>query len=121
MNWLILSCALTIGYLPTNATAINNYRVEASECFEQTVYVNATAFDHISLWGSIETYDFNFTGLQFFPFRSDYSVGFELYDKNIAIGIMHECDHPVIFQPFQFQGLSANITEAYIRFSFSTK
>lgn len=123
MNWLVLSCFLTLGFLPCQRLELGNNYLSKDGCLEQTVGLQVVAWKHARLWTEIETYDFkNDEGISFSPFRSDYRIGFELFDDNFTIGMKHECDHPVLCDTDKdgskyYMGQ----TEAYLRFSFSTE
>ena len=71
MQWLILSLALTCGYMPQNVQMLNQTLYD-KPCFEQTVEVSGLVAEHLNVFGSVQTYDTHNKGLSFFPFRADY-------------------------------------------------
>jgi hypothetical protein len=129
MNWLILSWALTMSWLPTDIQTIIQYPtgdhpiIESSGCYSINLEARADILKHMKIWGNVETYEKTNPDiiLSFKPFRADYIVGMALYDKNIEAGIMHECDHGVEssqkFDPWY--GLVQ--TRIYIKISGSTR
>lgn len=125
MNWLLISCFLTFGYMPENVVTIDDVygpfhltAVADNPCsFEQTIGISATAFSAVTLWTEIETFDM-ISAEGFKPFRSDYRIGLKAFKGPVEVGITHECDHPVIFSmDGQILGYGANKTELYVKFS----
>lgn len=96
MNWLVLSWALTFGYLPLQTSEVytfgNAVVIKAPEtAMSTTLELEASAFDFIRAWGTMQTYrDFSFTIIEKAPWRADYSIGAELYYGFFAFGIKHE-------------------------------
>ncbi len=118
MQWLILSLALTCGYMPQNVQMLDQALYD-KPCFEQTVEVSGLVAEHLNVFGSVQTYDTHNKGLSFFPFRADYSIGAELLWKGFALGVRHECDHPVIYTSPQALGYAGNETEIYLSYNGS--
>jgi len=116
MQWLLLSLAISMGYMPQNVQIID-YSMFEQPCFTQTVEVSGLVAEHLNVYGSVRTYDFNGHGLSFSPFRADYSIGAELLWRDFSLGVRHECDHPVIYDMGAQQlGYGGNATEIYLSF-----
>jgi hypothetical protein len=59
------------------------------------IAVRAELFQHIRLWGSVETYMTPNSILSYNPYRSDYVIGAAAYFGPFELGVRHECDHGV--------------------------
>ena len=121
MQWLILSLALSCGYMPQN-TQMVNLRIYEQPCFTQTVDISGLVAEHLNVYGSVRTYDIYKSGLSFSPFRADYTIGAELLWQGFTLGIHHECDHAVLYKTgTQARGFEGNETEIYLSFRGSWK
>jgi hypothetical protein len=121
MSWLVLSWFLTLGLVPQNDQMLvqsHDAIYTANPCFEQTAGLSLTALDHARAFFAIKTYEVKSNSLLFAPFRSDYSIGAEVFSRNIILGIKHECDHPVVSNPGSFasNGYYLGTTEVYLTF-----
>ena len=132
MQWLVLSWALTVGYLPTNVQFLDSapnmsienqwIYLENNGSMETTIGLSAIAFDHIKLSTSIETYIHTTDSiLSYWPYRSDYNIGLSIYTKNLELGIKHTCIHPTIYSIDQILGYGANTTEIFVKLSGETR
>jgi hypothetical protein len=116
-----------MGYLPQQQVFLQDSAhlayLDTSGCLEQTIGLDFTAYDHIRLWTTLETYDTPSSDEPGFnPFRSDYSVGLEFTSKNFVAGIKHNCDHPVIWNwGNQKLGYGEQATELYVTVKGSTR
>ncbi len=124
---LVLAWSLTASYLPEYGTqALNSLKSmslagvedrKGSYTFE--VAGEARIWDHLRLYGSIKTLASSKPGnpAAFQPWQSNYRVGAEVYSGGLALGVGHECDHPVI-SDFQVYGVFGHTeTRLYIRIS----
>ena len=112
-SWFVLGWALTIGYLPQSSIALPA-AIDASPAFEQTLELHARLFGHARVWTELETRDLPQTFTDWLPYQERYRLGLELYDGMLAIGVKHECIHPVYNGRF-FDNFGAAETEVYIR------
>lgn len=115
MQWLLLSLALSCGYMPQNTQMVNQ-RFYEQPGFTQTIEMSGLVAEHINVFGSVRTYDIYKSGLSFAPFRADYTIGAELLWHGFSLGIRHECDHPVIYTSNQLLGYASSETEIYVSF-----
>jgi hypothetical protein len=121
MNWLVLSWALTIGYLPLQNDMIYTGKTTAQiiapeNALATSMYFEAQAFDCFKAWTVMRSYEeFSYNKIYMVPWRIDFSVGAELFYGPFAIGVWHECDHGVdshanYLEPYYARGT----TEIYI-------
>jgi len=121
MQWLLLSLALSCGYMPQNMQMVN-LRLYEQPCFTQTIEVSGLVAEHLNVYGSVRTYDIYRSRLSFSPFRVDYIIGAELLWQSFALGIRHECDHAVLYKTgAQDRGFEGNETEIYLSFIYKVK
>lgn len=87
----------------------------------QTIELGLTAFDILTVWTNIETYDVKQSTFVYSPFRSDYNIGlnagYDFAGFRFDAGIRHECVHPVVSGPVQKVRFSAGETEWYFKVS----
>jgi hypothetical protein len=120
MQWLVLSWALTIGYLPMQTDSIVNgaetVHLPAPEnAIATTFELDAVAFDHLRAWGKMRSYEsFAFDRLYMVPWRIDFSIGAEVFYGPFALGVWHECDHGVDSSRYMKPWYSRGTTEIYI-------
>lgn len=108
-GWLVLSWALTLGWIPSgNVTLISQQQqqkpivltLDQSGALVQNIELGLTAFDLVTVWTSIETFDRPTSPVRYAPFRADYTIGLRAERKigwaTIEAGISHECIHPVL-------------------------
>lgn len=103
MSWLIITWALVVGYSPfSNGVVISTDDLSAGYCyrnyFYQTLELEATVWDTVSLWTELTTKETK-EDLEtpfFSPFESCYKIGLNVFIDNITFGIEHECTHPVV-------------------------
>jgi hypothetical protein len=130
MQWLVLSWALTCGYLPSSQSAVvfpgthaNVYSIDYRDTFSTKFEVSAEALNHLRIWGSAETRE-NISaniGLGFFsPYQAYYIGGISLYAKGIEIGISHECDHGISSDVLASPWLGGGSTEIFVKISGKT-
>jgi hypothetical protein len=104
MQWLVLSWALTVGWLPLDATGIVNPAVKNGitgvanyDAISTKFELQADAFNHFKVFGSIETRETFDTSPSaagmFSPYESYFIAGAAFYAKGIEFRISHECDH----------------------------
>ena len=125
--FLLLSWALTFGYLPSSTLAVQDtdkqHFVDQSGALMQTIELGLTAWDTITVWTNIQTYDTMVTGIRYAPFRSDYNIGLnvghDVAGFRLDAGIKHECVHPVISGPVSSRRYAAGETEVYVKVSGS--
>ena len=120
VGWLAISWALAFGVVPQQDNVVN--KSEQSIGVEQhatysAVKFKATAWDTLSLYTSIENYQYAATAVSYKPYRVDYTAGASIrVNKNINIVIEHTCVHPVLSsgQDRSSTLFSQNSTKAYI-------
>lgn len=100
-SFLVLSWALTLGYVPTQSNIAGDQytRIEQGKIATvSTIDFGVTAWNRLKIYSQIETFQYlNPTYTGFNPYRTDYIFGIDYYiSKNITLGIIHECDHPVV-------------------------
>ena len=121
--WLVLSAALQCGYLPAYYEAIGPSEEEYADVYQQTITLQAVALDHVRVWTDLQTFETRYEGneIGFCPFRSTYRIGAELFAKNIALGVWHECIHPTLSaRKLAHEYYLTDKTEVYIKVLFST-
>ena len=130
-SFLVLSWALSFGFIPDGNLAIErpaNAEVsravisyDESKSLTQTIELGLTAFDLVTVWTSIETYDRPKTLVQYAPFRSDYSIGARVSKPVgwavLEAGVTHECIHPVLSCGDTGNRVYGGGTEVYVKVS----
>jgi hypothetical protein len=130
MQWLVLSWALTCGWLPNSETAIIypgthaevhgiwNYNTVSTK-----VELNAELFNHLKIWSSVKTREgFNSDismGL-FSPYEAYFIGGVAIHSFGFEIGISHECDHGIEYDVGPNPWISNGQTEVYVKISGKT-
>jgi len=120
MQWLALSWALTVGFLPMQTDGIvrddGAVAISAPEnALAATFELDAVAWDHFRAWGKMRSYEeFSFSHLYMVPWRIDYSIGAEVFYGPIALGVWHECDHGVDSHLRARPWYSRGTTEVYV-------
>jgi hypothetical protein len=127
-SFLVLSWALTFGYLPSGSNVIgsgsgveNPVGVNYSNSCMQTIELGLTAWDTVTIWTNIETYDTVRGVGRFAPFRSDYNIGLnigrEIAGFRLDAGVSHECIHPVMSDSKIGKWVAGGDTEIYVKIS----
>lgn len=125
-SFLVLSWALTFGYIPSASTVIGsseNHKaaVDYSRSCMQTIELGLTAWDTVTVWTNIETYDRMESLTTFAPFRSDYNIGLnigrEIAGFRFDAGCKHECIHPVMSDSKIGKWVAGGDTEVYVKVS----
>lgn len=121
MNWLVLSWALTVGYLPVQADYIYSggkvVEIQAPENTLSTMLeFQADAFDCFRAWTSMRSYqEFSYESIYMSPWRIDFKIGAELYYGPFAFGVWHECDHGINkYMNYLGANYARDTTEIYI-------
>lgn len=101
LSMFVLSWALTIGIVPEQTEIVDYKKAELNRSRVATVAtlsLGVTAWERIYMYTNLETYQYKSNaGFYFIPYRTDYIFGMDFYvNKNITIGLEHECDHPVV-------------------------
>jgi hypothetical protein len=121
-NFLVFSWALTFGLVPYQIDFVENKisEIDANRIATfAAIDFGVVAFDRLHVYTEIETFQYpNDTLTGFNPYRADYIFGIDFYiNKNISVGMNHECDHPIIsrsdFKP-EYNYLSAE-TKLFVR------
>jgi hypothetical protein len=129
MQWLVLSWALTCGWLPMSATSIvypgdTIYGIGGANAISTKMELTAEAWNHLRAWSSIETREVlqpsDFSLGLFSPYEAYFIAGMALYANNIEIGISHECDHGIETTLDLAPWISNGQTEIYIKLSGKT-
>ena len=124
-SFLVLSWALTFGYLPDASVVVGrdlcaDRGVEYGGSFHQTIELGLTAWDFVTLWTNIETYEKANSATVFSPFRSDYNIGLNVGGTvagfRLDAGITHECIHPV-YSGGLGKWVAGGTTEIYLKAS----
>lgn len=118
-SWLILSAALTFGYMSNNFQSLG-YDNDWSGSYEQTISLEAKALDHLRVFTEVETLDKPLELTSWAPYESRFRIGAELYSKYFSLGIKHECIHPTLAIVTPEDPYYASTTEIYARLSFSS-
>lgn len=130
MEWLLISWALTCGWMPLNQSVIERpdaYAFDIKDnCLMQKGDLSATAFGFATVYTSIETFDKPDKIPYFAPFLTDYVFGVKFEKKNITVGFEHSCAHPVLSMPVKDSVLSEsftghNMTTLYVKIQGSHK
>lgn len=125
LSFLVLSWALTLGFIPSETTLIGTGTVPVAFCgktnaLKQTIEIGVTAFDLVTIWTNIETYDTMISPIQYSPFRSDYNIGLNVghsFDGlRLDAGVNHECIHPVYSNGLG-KWVAGGNTEVYVKVS----
>jgi hypothetical protein len=100
-NFLVLSWALTLGYVPEQANFVDTNHVAIDQsrlATVATVDFGVTAWGVLHVYSEIETFQYLCKDLQGFnPYRANYTFGTDFYiNKNLTLGLVHECDHPIV-------------------------
>lgn len=128
MQWMILSWALTCGWLPASSDAIvypgyNLFQIYHIDSISTKFEINADAWNHVRLWGSMETRE-SFTGGfisgAFAPYEGYFIAGAAIHVPGFEIGISHECDHGIDFTFSATPWISSGNTEVYVKISGRT-
>lgn len=101
---LMVSWFLSFGYIPQQTEVIYNnedYVYTELSSKAPAIYTNMgfeANLGSLKVWTELETYCYTVTGINYYPFRSDYVIGSSLnLGKNIQFVAEHECDHAVEF------------------------
>ncbi len=124
---LVLAWSLTATYAPEYRTSamlvprtIHSVMLEdRSGGFSVDLAGEVRAWDHLRAYGGVETLMSRKPGnlAAYQPWQSNYRVGAEVYSGGLALGVFHECDHPVISDS-QVYGVFGHVeTRLYIRIS----
>lgn len=106
-SFLVLSWALTFGWIPSGNVALEKTEpktsaivLDQSGALTQTIELGLTAWDTVTIWTSIETFDRIRSIKEYAPYRSDYSIGIKASKAigwaTFEAGFTHECIHPVL-------------------------
>jgi hypothetical protein len=113
MSWIVLSAALTFGYLP-QASSFGGVMDTSKPCFEQTLSFEAVMFGHLRVATELETRDTTDDGIGWHPYQSRYRVKAEAFTKGIKVGGRHECIHPTLSSDRRENRLLTQETELYV-------
>ena len=99
MPWIILSAALTLGWIP-NQSSFGGIDRATQNVFFQTIEARATLFKLVYLSGAVETRDeyAGGTSFGFMPFQSTYTFSAGVEYKNFKLDLTHFCIHPALSQ-----------------------
>jgi len=123
MPWLLVSWFLSFGYVPsqTDTIGIAVSKLDTSRIATVAeIGLSFNAFDRLSVYGSIENFQYIAPSGMFYPFRADYKAGIELeVTKNFSILAEHTCDHPVSFtnEPYSKARYLSSETKITVRIS----
>jgi hypothetical protein len=127
-SWIVLSWALTVGWLPSSGVAIvdtnNSTAIVNQNTFSSKFEISAEAINHIRVWGSAETresFDNSGTLGLFNPYEAYYRFGTAIYSKGIEVGIEHECAHGIEAGYTNRPWLWSGYTNIYVKVSGTTK
>lgn len=99
MSWLLVTWFLAFGWVPEQGNKVNGSLEELKYHRIATVIqlgLEANAFDRLSLYGTVDNYQYYDAEVFFDPYRIDYTIGAKLrINKAITFEAKHECDHPV--------------------------
>jgi hypothetical protein len=123
---ILVSWFLSFGYVPQLTESVEQTTTTLETQYIPTVAEIGLRADYhlLSVYGSVETYQYYFDTLSFAPFRADYKIGAELrIAEGITAVIEHECDHAVVSSR---SGKSSNTygsmnTKMVLRLSGSSK
>lgn len=99
-NFIVFSWALTLGFVPQQQNCVNKSYIEIDRSRTATVSsleFGATVYEKLHIYTEIETFQYVQKGtFGFNPYRADYVFGADFFlTDHVAIGLTHECDHPV--------------------------
>lgn len=96
---ILVSWFLSFGYVPEVTEIVGDSITSIAPEYVPTVAEVGLRADYhrLSVYGSVETYQYYFNTLSFAPFRADYKIGaeFRMLDGVTAV-VEHECDHAVV-------------------------
>lgn len=112
--WLILSWALTLGWVPNQSAFGRPLSDPTQRVFEQTFALQAKIGDHVLLATELETREVPDTLLGWEPFQARYRIRAEALWGFVTVGLKHECIHPVTSADYT-NALLTDETEIYMR------
>lgn len=99
MSWLIVTWFLAFGWVPEQGNKVNGSLEELEAGRTATVAslgLEALAWDRLSVYGTIDNYQYYDAEIFLDPYRVDYVIGTRLQlTKALSFEARHECDHPV--------------------------
>lgn len=123
MKWLIVAWALECAWIPQDLLVIHGlgqgsaYHLGA---LSQTLELEATAFDTLHVWTSLETYDYAVSAVAYAPFQANYYIGADVKLGPVTVGYEHLCRHPVWSYGQETYTLSGGYDKVYIRIEGET-
>jgi hypothetical protein len=103
-SWLILSWSLTFAYFPSflpNSTSVANLQADSKGYYSTNIDLSFDVLNHLRVYTDWQAFALSKGDGFFLPYRIDYIFGIGLHTRNFELGILHECDHPVLFQRSQ--------------------
>lgn len=115
-EWLILSWALTFGWVPNQssfgAPPMGAGQTEPNQrVFEQTLSVDADLFSHFRIGADVETRDRCENLAAWTPFQSRYRFRAGVHFGPVSLDLKHECIHPTISAAGDDRGILTDETE----------
>jgi hypothetical protein len=124
LSWLVLSWALTLGWLPTSGRVFVGLPGDPGLLYQDTYStkfeLSAEALNHLRVWGSVETLEGADGIASFMPYEAYYRAGAALYARGFEVGIEHECDHGIEASYQDNPWYWGGYTEIYIKISGRT-
>jgi len=102
VSWLVLSWALSFGYVPEQFNAVDySYQEVGMESMSTVMKIglDANLFNRVTIFTDVENFQTPIkksVAPAFDPYRIDYTIGARLrISDSVSITAVHECDHPV--------------------------
>lgn len=122
MSMLVLSWALSFGYVPMQSNQVNTECLKYSNTTMAKIDFSLRLDDRLDIYTSLENFQKADALPYFSPYRINYSIGAKLdITSFLSATIEHECDHKVVseFTPTQ-QVLGMNETKLFVTFHGKT-
>ncbi len=125
---IALKVFLLLSYLPLYNVSVDTFQNGLSTVnfynpqeiiFAQELGGEVSFLKITKVFGSVKTLTIPGPQVGYFsPFEANYKIGAAVFLDHIEIGVLHECDHPVIAAPFTRKvQLQREFTEVYLKLS----
>jgi hypothetical protein len=123
MKWLLIVWALEAAWVPEEIIGLHGSETLGRHCFDkvsQTVSLDATMWDTLHFWTSIELYETPVTLFSYAPYDSRYYIGADVLLGPVTVGIEHYCWHPVLTWEDTTTELYGGRTKVFVKIEGST-
>jgi hypothetical protein len=117
-NVLVMLWLLSLGFVPNSSLEAKNRSINASDYLTQNFWVGFYLANHIHIYSNVELRETKSDDIYFDPFRGDFLIGGEIYFRNLALGISHECNHDIVTNMnfHKYNGWEAVFEKIYIKY-----